>query len=61
MALDKAIINMKYDKRMTEWNLNNGVLTKEELEKHLGQLPDLTTHIAPLVLEEETNGSAESH
>lgn len=41
MSLDKAMKSLKFDKRLTEWNLSNGQLTKEELKKHLDSLPDL--------------------
>jgi hypothetical protein len=41
MSLDKAMKNLKYDSRLTEYNLNAGILTPEELKKHLEALPDL--------------------
>lgn len=40
MALDKAMKNLKFDVRLTEFNLNNGLLSKEELQQHLAKLPD---------------------
>lgn len=40
MTLDKALKNMKYDTRLVEWHIKNNQLSKEELEKHLQQLPD---------------------
>ena len=41
MSLDKALKNLKFDKRLTEYNLNKGLLQKEELDKHLQALEDL--------------------
>lgn len=44
-SLDKAMKNLKFDKRMTEINLNNSQLSKEELKKYLEQLPDLAQNV----------------
>lgn len=41
MSLAKALQNLKFDKRLTEYNLNKGQLTKEELNQHLESLPDV--------------------
>ena len=41
MSLDKAMKNLKFHKRLTEWYINNGQLTREELEAHLKTLPDM--------------------
>ncbi len=41
MSLDKALKNLKFDKRLTEYNLNKGLLTKPELDKHLESLQDV--------------------
>ncbi len=41
MSLDKALKNLKFDKRLTEYNLNKNLLTKEELDKHLQSLDDV--------------------
>lgn len=61
MSLDKAIKNLKFDKRMVEWNLNNGLLTKEEYEKYVQQLPDLKEQVNLLDLEAETEDTNEPH
>jgi hypothetical protein len=45
MSLDKAMKNLKFDKRLTEWYINNGQLTKEELEVHLKALPDMSHNV----------------
>lgn len=58
MALDKALKNLKFDARMTEFNLNHGVISKEELKAHLDQLPDSGNNAEKLAIEE--NGSSQS-
>jgi len=45
MSLDKAMKNLKYDKRLTEWCINNGQLSKEEYEAYLKTLPDMAHNI----------------
>jgi hypothetical protein len=58
MSLDKALKNLKFDVRMTEFNVDNGVVTKEELTSHLNKLPDSSANSEALDLEE--NGRAQS-
>ncbi len=41
MSLFKSIKNLKFDKRLTEYNLDKDLLTKEELQKHLDSLEDV--------------------
>lgn len=59
MSLDKALKNLKYDVRMTEFNLNNGVITKEELNAHLGQLQDSGNNSEKLSIEEGRGSSSD--
>lgn len=51
MSLDKGLKNLKYDVRLTEYNLANGTLTKQELEAYLKQLPDSANMAESLNLE----------
>lgn len=53
MSLDKAMQNLKYDSRLTEYNLNSGILKKDELQTHLEKLPDLAPVCEPLDLEKK--------
>lgn len=53
MSLDKAMKKMILDTRLTEWSLNNGQLTKEELKKHLDALPDLKDKVEVVNLSDE--------
>lgn len=52
-SLDKANQNLKFDKRLIEWNLNNGQLTQEEYKKYLESLPDLGNNVELLNWGEE--------
>ncbi|PIS12062.1 MAG: hypothetical protein COT73_00545 [Bdellovibrio sp. CG10_big_fil_rev_8_21_14_0_10_47_8] len=61
MSLDKALKNMKFDVRVTEFNLNHGLGSKEELKKHLDALPDLTAQSEKLILEDEKPEPNQQH
>ena len=60
---DNSLKNLKYDKRMLEWMVNNGQITKADLKKHLDELPDLSSKIDMLRMAEEKyqSGSGEKH
>lgn len=60
MSLDKALKNLKFDVRMTEFNLNNGLISKDELKAHLTQLPDSGANSEKLDLEENSRSNSES-
>ena len=53
MSAEQGNKGLKFDKRLLEWNLNNGQLSKEELKKHLEQLPDLSNRVDLLRMGEE--------
>jgi len=40
--LSASLKKLKYDKRMLGWNLRRKIITKEEHEKHLQSLEDLS-------------------
>jgi hypothetical protein len=61
MSLDKSMKNLKFDKRMIEWSLNNGQLTQEELKAHLASLPDMGHNIALNVPDEDPLDKADQH
>ncbi len=60
MSLDKALKNLKFDVRMTEFNVNNGVISKEELKAHLSQLPDSGNNSEKLDIEENGRSGSDS-
>lgn len=52
MAKSRQDELIKFDSRMIEYNLTRGTLTKEEYDKHLQSLPDLTSQSTTLEIEE---------
>lgn len=62
MSLAQANKNLKFDKRMTERNVNVGEMSKEELQKHLESLPDLSHNVEKFTIDGRNSSSAdESH
>ena len=61
MSLDKALKNLKYDVRMTEFNVNQGQISKEELKAHLNSLPDLAHNAEQINLEDISGSSSQQH
>lgn len=45
MTLDKAIKNMKFDIRLMERNLKNGLITEKEYQEFLKSLPDSSQNV----------------
>jgi adenine specific DNA methylase Mod len=56
---------LKFDKRLLEWNMNHGQLSKEELKKHLDELPDLANKVDVLRMghdsDKQNQNSGETH
>ncbi|WP_413288531.1 hypothetical protein [Bdellovibrio sp. HCB337] len=61
MSLDKAMKNLKFDKRLTEWYINNGQLTREELEAHLKSLPDMGHNVELSSSDDDTHDETQEH
>lgn len=53
MSLDKAMKNLKFDKRLAEWSVASGQISKEDLKKHLDALPDLSANVGVVNLDSE--------
>ncbi len=51
--LNKSLDTMLYDVRMRDWNLKQGNLKKEDLEKHMKSLSDSATSCEPVTLEDK--------
>ena len=45
MGLSEEIEKLKYDKRLLEWHVSRGKLSKEDMDKHLTSLPDLASNV----------------
>ncbi len=53
MSLNKALEDLKFDKRLTELNLRLGRITQEEVDKQISALEDLESQVEKLDLESE--------
>ncbi len=52
MSLNKALEELKYDKRLIEINLKLGRINQEDVDKQIQQLPDLSNEVEHLALDE---------
>ncbi|MBX3019039.1 MAG: hypothetical protein KF767_14220 [Bdellovibrionaceae bacterium] len=57
MAKSRQDELIKFDSRMIDWNLSRGIITKEEYEKHLASLPDLSAQAEKIELDETSDSS----
>jgi hypothetical protein len=55
MSLDKNLMNIKFDTRLQEWSLKNGVLKEEELKKQLQALEDVSNNAVLIKVDDERN------
>jgi hypothetical protein len=55
MSLAKELDKLKYDKRLLDWHVNRGFLSKEDRKKHLDSLPDLASNVEPFGLGNEVD------
>jgi hypothetical protein len=53
MDLNQALQNLKFDTRMKDWNLKQGTVTKEEIEKNTSSLTDRQADSEPVTLEDK--------
>lgn len=60
MNLGKALENLKYDNRMTDWNLSQGIITEKEVKDFEASLQDLSEKCKPLDLEGDRRPAASS-
>ena len=56
MSLNKALQDLKFDKRLLDLNLKQGRITKEEFEQFQKSLPDLQESCEKLDIEKEDKG-----
>lgn len=57
MDLSKALENLKFDVRMKDWNIKQGVTKDKDHEEHIKNLKDIAAQSAPLEFREETPDS----
>jgi hypothetical protein len=53
MDLNKALENLKFDTRMKEWNVKQGLVSREDLEKNLKGLKDNAGDCEEVTLEDK--------
>ncbi len=51
--LNQSLDTMKFDVRMRDWNIKQGNLKKEDLEKYLKSLNDSSAACEPVTLEDK--------
>lgn len=59
MDLHEALTQAKFDRRLLEWHINQGLITKADIEAHLKSLPDVSAQSIPvdLTVEDYSNGN----
>lgn len=53
MDLSKALDSLKFDTRMKDWNLKQGIVTKDDLEKNIKGLKDDAANSEEVTLEDK--------
>jgi hypothetical protein len=53
MDLSKALENLKFDTRMKDWNIKQGLVTTDDLEKNKSNLKDSATDCEEVTLEDK--------
>lgn len=62
MSLAKEIEKLKFDKRLTDWHIRTGKMSRQEHEQLLKSLPDSADNVDSLKLQEDDsdlNGSGD--
>lgn len=57
MDLSQALENLKFDVRMRDWNLKQGIVKETDIQTHTQNLKDLSGSAQPLEFQEETPDS----
>lgn len=57
MDLNQALETMKFDVRMRDWNVKQGTIKKEDVQKHVASLPDHAGSAEPVTLEDREDFS----
>jgi hypothetical protein len=60
MSLSSEIEKLKYDKRLQQWHLNRGLMSQDELKKHLESLQDLATNVEAFQLGDDGDMDSDS-
>lgn len=46
--LHEALTQAKFDRRLIEWHINQGTITKADVEAHMKSLPDCSAQSIPI-------------
>lgn len=57
MELHEALQMIKFDKRLLEWNIRQGIITREQVEELMKSIPDSTSHALELDIEADHGNS----
>jgi hypothetical protein len=60
MSLSKELEKLKFDKRLIEWHVSRGKLSKEDAKKHLDGLPDLASNVEQVNLGHATHAEPDT-
>lgn len=58
MNLGQALEKLKFDNRLQDWNLSQGIISSKDLKSYLEKLEDLSNRAAPLDLDSERRRSS---
>lgn len=53
MGLKDALKEKSFDTRLVDWNIANGVVSKQEYEQHLQNLKDISVNAEALEISDE--------
>jgi hypothetical protein len=57
MDLHEALQLVKFDKRLIDWHLKQGIITQAEVDKHMKSLNDLSAQSIPVELSFDSYGN----
>ena len=60
MKLNNIIQDLRFDKRIVEWSIRYKITSREEYQKHLQSLPDLSDQKEDLIVPDQMEQSEES-
>ena len=61
MSLSKELEKVKYDKRLLDWHVSRGKISKDELNKYLSSLPDLASNVEKFEITSEEASDSGTH
>lgn len=61
MDLHEALTQAKFDRRLIEWHINQGLISKADVDAFLKSLPDVSAQSIPLDLTVEDYANGNGH